>query len=159
MLVGAEVSYCLQHYPVLVAQSWGRRLERTVARPTLALIILERTYRAFRGEGSSLGADVLARDLEVPIAEVEEVANVLESAELLHADAGGWRPGRAAERLAVSDVVALFPTRAGFRLPSALQGVESPLSELLSDVDRAMEERLAGRTLADLLADSAPPKP
>ena len=152
VLVGAETSYCLQHYPTLVSEAWGRKKERTIARPTLALLILERVYLAFRREQDSLDApDDLSRRLGVTIGEVEEVVSVLVAAELLVPHNDGWLPGRSADRLDPASVIALFPTRAGFQVPSELEGQESPLLTLLSQVDAAVSSQLENQTFADLL--------
>ncbi len=159
VLVGAETAYCLQHFPVLVSEVWGRVRERTVPRPTLALLILERVYRAFGGDGSAPNADLMATRLSVPIAEVEEVAAVLLAADLLLAQEGGWSPARASDRLRPSEVVSLFPTRAGFRLPAALDGIRSPLADLLQEVDGTLTDRLGQVSFADLIVDPHPACP
>ncbi len=157
VLVGAETSYCLQHYPTLVSEAWGRKKEQTIARPTLALLILERVYLSFRREQNSLEApDQLSRRLGVTIGEVEEVVSALVAADLLVPHQDGWLPGRSADRLDPAAVIALFPTRAGFQVPSALEGLESPLLTLLAAVDTTVSTQLSEQTFADLLP---PPEP
>lgn len=159
VLIGAEVSYCWQHFTLLAAERWGRRRERTVARPTLALLVLERIYRAFRGQGSTPTVDTLAAHFEVPIGEVEEVVNALAGAEMIVGRGSGWLPARSAERLTPGEVLTLFPTRAGFRLPETVHGDQSPLAALLSEVDAAVEDRLRRHSFDDLLVDPEPPSP
>jgi len=156
VLVGAETSYCLQHYRTLVAETWGRRQERTVARPTLALLVLEQVYRHFRGEGSPPTADSLARRLGVEIGEIEEVVSVLTRAEMLVPKDHSWLPGSSAEQLQLAAVVELFPTRAGFRLPSALDSLDSPLARLLREVDAGIYQHFQGSTFATVIEQEPP---
>lgn len=158
VLVGAETSYCLQHYGTLVAEAWGRRRERTIARPTLALLLLERVYLSFRRRDALETLDEWSRRLGVAIGEIEEVVTALENADLIVSHEKGWLPARAADHLRPQEVIALFPTRAGFRVPTALEGVESPLLTLLQTVEDEVSSSLSASTFAELLP-SAPEEP
>jgi len=156
VLVGAETSYCLQHYRTLVVETWGRRQERTVARPTLALLVLEQVYRHFRGESSPPTADSLARMLGVEIGEIEEVISVLMRSEMIVSKERSWLPGSSADQLQLAAVVELFPTRAGFRLPSALDGIDSTLTRLLREVDAGIYDQFQALTFSTVI-DPEPP--
>jgi membrane protein len=156
VLVGAQSSYCLQHYAALAGQAWGEGRDRTFSRPTLALLIVERVYRAFRGEGAAPTDDEIAAELAVPIALVEEVANTLVGADLLVPRGGGFGPARAAERLRPSEVVALFPAQAGLRLPPGASDTRSPITDLVREADALAVTRLGRESFADLLGSPEP---
>ena len=156
VLVGAQSSYCLQHYPALAAQAWGTGRDLQFSRPTLALLIVDRVYRAFRGEGSPPTDDEIAAELAAPIALVEEVANSLVAADILLPRGNGFAPARAAEKLRPAEVVALFPAQAGFRLPPGAAETHTPLTDLLREADRVALERLGGADFAELT--ESPPR-
>jgi len=151
VLVGAQCAYCLQHYPALAAQAWESGRERAFSRPTLALLIVERVYRSFRGEGSPPTDDQIAAELSVPIALVEEVANTLVAADLLVPRGGGFAPARAPERLLPAEVVDLFPAQTGFRLPPGVEDAHTPLADLVRETGELARERLGRQSFAEML--------
>ena len=152
VLVGAETAYCLQHFRGLEEETWGRSDSVRVSRPVLALRLMERVYRCFRGDLPGEDLDQLASALSVPIAEVEGVLHPLVESGLLVSRGGHWIPGRDAAQLGPAEVLAVLPEGWGLPIPASDDPM-TPLAALLSEVDSAANSRLSQHSFADLLGE------
>ncbi|MFQ5654368.1 MAG: YhjD/YihY/BrkB family envelope integrity protein [Planctomycetota bacterium] len=155
-LVGGEIAYCLQNYEVLEREVRHRLRERRVSRPIAALLFLERIYRGFHGIVSEATPNLLATEFQMPLGEVEElIESLVQEGFLVKKGSGGLTPARAPERVGLIDVVRVFPLGSGFHLPAEVSAMATPLTTLLEDVGRNVEETLGRHTIADLVVGQA----
>ncbi|MGE3167124.1 MAG: YihY/virulence factor BrkB family protein [Planctomycetota bacterium] len=148
-LFGAELSYCVQNFPVLVQEVRYRIVGQRVAPAALALLFMEQVYSVFARAGQPLDASDLANRFRVAISEAEEVARALCEADLLVEDPDSrLSPRRAASLVTPGEVVRCFPNGIGLGLPDC--GSASPLESLVNRVRQGAATALDAVTFADL---------
>jgi len=149
LLLGAQVAFYVQNPRRL---RLGRnQLKLSFAQvERLALGIMQQVANGFR-RGERPGFDQLAKALDCPARSLEDITTRLEAAGLLvHAEDGAFVPGRNPETIALGDVL--------LAVRGEDSGGDPKVAGILREVRGAEAERLAGRSLADLVAgDGHPP--
>lgn len=143
LLLGAQVAFYFQNPQRL---RLGRnQLRLSIAQVEhLALGIMQVVGRGFQ-RGEQPDFRLLARTLDCPARPLEDITTRLEQAGLLvHTGDGAFVPGREPATVTLVEILA------------AVRGLDSggdgAVAEVLREVRAAETERLAGRTLADLVA-------
>ena len=150
LLLGAQLAFYLQHPQYLrhgheIAELTGGARERAAL---TIMILIGRDYArgVRRWNGSRL-----AEELDVPGAALDPVLGRLERAGLIAAtDDGEFLPGRDARGILVVDVLDAVRRQAIGGL-EAEPRITAPAEALVREAEAAMRERLAGRTLGDLI--------
>jgi membrane protein len=149
LLLGAQLAFYVQNPRRL---RLGRnQLKLSFAQvERLALGIMQQVANGFR-RGERPGFDQLAKALDCPARSLEDITTRLEAAGLLvHAEDGAFVPGRNPETIALGDVL--------LAVRGEDSGGDPKVAGILREVRGAEAERLAGRSLADLVAgDGHPP--
>ncbi|CQB88198.1 putative inner membrane protein [Chlamydia trachomatis] len=82
ILFGAQLSYAIQNVKQYVFRSESERISRRF-RDLVALIMMKKVCKAFRHEGSSYSADLLATETDLPIVIVQDTLDKLVACRLL----------------------------------------------------------------------------
>ena len=148
LLLGAQVAFYVQNPRRL-------RLGRNPLRVTiaelerLALGIMQQVGRGFRS-GDRPDFSVLAKALDHPARSLQDITTRLEAAGLLTStEEGAFVPGRDPDTITVVDVLNAV------RGPDATVG-DTTVIGVIGELRAAEAERLAGRTLADLVEPRPP---
>jgi membrane protein len=149
LLLGAQVAFYVQ-YPHRLRL--GRHeLRLSISRvERLALGIMQEVGRGFRN-GERPDFPLLARRLDCPARSLEEITSLLEAAGLLvHTEEGAFVPGRDPDTISLAEILVAVRGQDG--------GGDSAVGGILGELRAAQTERLAGRSLADLVTgrDSLP---
>jgi membrane protein len=154
VLVGAEVAVAHQRLGSLRRAHRVREVS-AADRESIGLAVAAEAARAFHAAEGPVAVDDLCDRLDAPGGVVRALVEDLARAGILGpaADEDRVQLARAAESVALSD---LLRALRGSRDPrfEELGGERETVRELLSELDRSVEERLAGRTLADLVSTS-----
>jgi membrane protein len=147
LLLGAELSFYTQYpeylrYGLREIELSGEERERA-GLTAMVLIARDRPL--------DCSTDRLAAQLDLPGGSLQSLLSCLERRRLIEpTGTGAWRPTRAAARIDLIDIVlALRSTEPRDARPAAC-GLE-PMRDLTAEIEAAVRERLAGRTLAELL--------
>jgi membrane protein len=148
LLVGAQVAFYVQNPRRL-------RLGRNPLRVTiaelerLALGIMQQVGRGFRS-GDRPDFSALAKTLDHPARSLQDITTRLEAAGLLaNTEEGAFVPGRDPDTITVVDILNAV------RGPDATVG-DTTVIGVIGELRAAEAERLAGRTLADLVEPNPP---
>jgi membrane protein len=143
LLLGAQIAYYVQ-WPLRLRLG-RQQLRLSIAQVEhLALGIMQQVGQGFQS-GKRPDFEALARSLHLPARSLEEVTGILEAAGLLvQTEEGAFVPGRDPDRIMLAEIL------------SKVRGDDPPAGDLdvmriLRDTRAAEADRLAGRTLADLL--------
>lgn len=159
VLVGCELAFAWQNLASFRQARAGEE-PGPAAREAIALAVAARMARGFRAGTGGFTAEGLAEELDVPVRTVRAVLARLEERDLVAPRGGGdadaYQLARAAEGIPVADVLAAMrgPRHFGGHDPA-----ESGVGELLASLDRSTQEVLQGRSLAELAAERAAPRP
>lgn len=143
LLIGAQLAFYLQHPQRL---RLGRNQQKITIAETerLALGLMQAVGHGFRGGGRPDFA-ALAKTLDYPARSLEEITTRLAAANLLtQTEEGAFVPGRD------PDTIRLVEILAAVRGEDAAMG-DNTVVGLIGEVRAAESDRLAGRTLADLV--------
>ena len=143
LLIGAQLAFYLQHPQRL---RLGRNQQKITIAETerLALGLMQAVGHGFRGGGRPDFA-ALAKTLDYPARSLEEITTRLAAASLLtQTEEGAFVPGRD------PDTIRLVEILAAVRGEDAAMGDDTVVG-LIGEVRAAESDRLAGRTLADLV--------
>jgi len=147
LLLGAQVAFYAQH-PERLRRGRGQ-LELSIAQAeSAALGLMHRVGCAFR-RGEPVDFATLAEQLGYPARSLESLTDRLEAdGLLLSTEEEFFVPGREPETISVADIL------------TAVRGTDPaggspPVAGVLREVRAAESERLAGRSLADLIKASA----
>lgn len=143
LLIGAQLAFYLQHPQRL---RLGRNQQKITIAETerLALGLMQAVGHGFRGGGRPDFA-ALAKTLDYPARSLEEITTRLAAASLLtQTEEGAFVPGRD------PDTIRLVEILAAVRGEDAAMG-DNTVVGLIGEVRAAESDRLAGRTLADLV--------
>lgn len=158
VLLGAEAAFAHQNLPLYRREVRGR-IAGSAEREAVGLRIALEVARAFRDAAAPWTADALSEALSVPVRTVRGVLADLESGNVVVAldskeRADAWQPGRPAERILVSDVLAALrgPREAMGGDPS-LAGV---VGAVVGELGEAEAKGAGGRSLAEVL-EGVPP--
>jgi len=154
LLLGSQLSFYVQYpeylrYGPTELELSGEERERA---GLTAMVLIARDQTG-RQPGNT---DRLAAELGLPRGTLRNLLACLERDELIeNPETGIWRTRRAADAIALIDIVlALRSTDPGeARLP--LRGLDL-VQDVSGQIETAMRERLAGRTLAELLGPDPP---
>lgn len=157
ILIGAVISFLIQHPSALRSQALRRVLGHQ-EEERLLLNVLYLVASAYRWGGPLWNAERLARRLGLPQDMVEDFLSGLVERGLLLSTADDpphFVPARALETMKLADVLVLIRGTAEQALGRTRYepGVEPPVDRLLEELNASFAERLAGRSLADLLAE------
>lgn len=153
-LVGAELSYCVQHYPVLEREVRYHLSGQRVSRPLQALLILEDAYKGFAGQAPPPTPETLAAAACLPIAVIDElVQRLADTGYLVIGPEGVLSPTRAPERVQLLEVVQLFPPGTGIQVSGDAHS-RSPLRNYLAKVGDHVDRDLEARTFHELLGET-----
>lgn len=160
VLFGAEVAFAHQNLPLYRREVSGR-IAGSAEREAVGLRIALEVARAFRDAAPPWTADALSEALRVPVRTVRGVLADLEAGRVVAAlesseRAGSWQPGRPAERILVSDVLAAL--RGPRELLAGDPPLASALGAVLGELAEAEAKGAGGRSLAEVL-DAVPPAP
>lgn len=154
LLVGAQVAFYVQN-PNFVEKTGGRLTLSSRLREILALEIMYLVGGSFQERRGAWNVKRLATHLQIPADAVAMVASRLERAGLLlmtDEAEGRFVPGTGLERIALLDIHSAVR-----RCDPALDHderrvpVSAPVTDAMTAMEDAVRERLAGRTLRDIV--------
>lgn len=153
VLLGAEVSFAVQHVKRFARQRFMRRAGLRERQKLAVLLMLDMTRRFVLGE-RPVRVETLGECLMVPEELLSEIYCALEREGLAFrsgdSDRSFWLPGRDPARIHVTDVLrAVSGGHQANEMPD-LSGRADFLTELLYKLDQAREESPINRSLADL---------
>lgn len=159
VLVGAVISFLVQH-PSALRSVALRRVVGHYEEERLLLDILYLVASAYARGGPLWTVERLARRLGLPEDMVEEFVVGLEARGLILPtadDPPGYVPARSLSAMRLAEVLAQIRTAAATGPGRTVYrpGVEPPVDRLLEELEESRAEKLADRTLADLLAEDA----
>jgi membrane protein len=158
VLLGCEVAFAAQNLASFRLARVGEE-PRPAAREAIGLAIAARVARAF-GEGAEIHDEDLASELDVPVRTVRAILGDLERGGVVSERGGerqtGWQLGRAAERIAIEDVLEALRGRPG--LPGEAHEADAGVRALVAEMEDDRTGALRARTLADLLGASIDPR-
>ncbi len=151
LFIGAQLAFYVQ-YPHCLRYGQGSTdlVGRQRERAALGVMVL--LARSYAGGGSLWTGGRLAAELDVPVTAMNSVLAALEREGLVvGADKERWLPARAPESILLGDV--LGAVRAPSRGPSLLSPrIPEAADAVMAAVEESASARLAGRSLAHLLA-------
>lgn len=155
ILLGAEISFAHQnqdHYRLEV-QSGSLCLAEV---ESLGLHLAVEVARGFRDDTRVPSAEVLANGVGASVRAVREVLDLLETDGILSVCAvdgedEGYRLGRPAERIRVSDLLDAIRGSRGEIDENLRTPVNRVVGEMIGDLDRATASYATSRTVADIL--------
>lgn len=155
VLVGCEVAFAAQNLATFRQARAGEE-PRPAAREALGVAVAARVARSFRaGEGTT--AEQVAGELDVPVRTVRAIFKDLEAGGIVSPRGGSEvdavQLGRAAEEVAVADVLEALRGRSG--LPGPEHRADAGVRALVGEIERSVAHALRDRTLADLVGDGA----
>ena len=152
VLIGAEVAYFHQH-PTDYFRKESARPDSHAVREQLVLAMLVAIGRRALNGKPPWSATELAVSLQVPLSSLEDcLERFVHTGILLRASEPAWVTlGRSPERVGLVEILAVLRGD----VPEAQDN--GRLGDVLEQRDRAVEQALAGVTLADLCATPDPP--
>ncbi|MBT8078741.1 MAG: YihY family inner membrane protein [Gammaproteobacteria bacterium] len=158
LLIGAQLAFYHQNPAFLRIGRQEPRLSNAM-RERLALNIMMLVGQAFREPGGKVTSHEISGQLNVPLIALAPICEALELAGLLRVtDNEELVPGREMSRTRLGDIldiVRLEGETGSYRAPTWSPGVES----LARQLDSAVSDVVAERTLSDLLDELAEPQP
>jgi membrane protein len=150
VLLGVEIAHAIQNLKLLEAEerrhSDDEPINGLVATQILALVAAN-----FEKGGHGVDRTTLSREFGLSVEVIDRVASRLRGKGLLAQVAGdreGFIPGRTANRISLEEVLAAFRSTD----VQTAQGAVSPaLQGLIDDLEKTRQERIAGKTIADLM--------
>ena len=156
LLVGSSIAFYHQHPEHLRRSRAILRLGNR-EREALALQIGLLVGRAFHRGDQPLTRDELAQRTGTPEEAIEIVANALRRSTVLREsrDPRGWIPTRSLEQITLAE---MLDAVRGHSIASEQTGIitDDAVNQLSGEVDRAITQTLAERTLRDLVEPTAP---
>lgn len=149
VLLGCEVAFASQNLASFRLARAGEE-PRPAAREAIGLAIASRVARAF-ADGEEIRDEMLASELDVPVRTVRAILRDLAAGGIVseRGDApDAWQLGRAAEHVAVADVLEALRGKAG--VPGAAHTADATVRALVAEIEGEVDTALRGRTLADL---------
>ncbi len=157
VLLGAEIAHATQNLRLLEAEERRRRGEEPINALVAAQLLAAVAAEHERG-GHGVTGEKLATDFALTADVVERIFERLKARRLVaevHGDMNGFIPGRPATAITMNDVLSAFRST---DLETA-QGATSPaLQALITDLEQARQQRIAGLTIADLVPREAVPR-
>jgi membrane protein len=153
LLIGAQLAFYFQNPAYLRI---GRREPRlsNAMRERLALNVMLLVGRAFRDPAKTIDLSKLSRRLRIPSITIAPIVSALEQRGLLTSNEEEvLLPGREVSRILLSEILEIV------RVDGETGSFQDPrwtavIDTLGGDVDAAVEQALAGRSLSDLLDES-----
>jgi membrane protein len=150
VLLGVEIAHAIQNLKLLEAEerrhSDDEPINGLVATQILALVAAN-----FEKGGHGVDRATLSREFGLSVEVIDRVASRLRAKGLLAQVAGdreGFIPGRTANRISLEEVLAAFRSTD----VQTAQGAVSPaLQGLIDDLEKTRQDRIAGKTIADLM--------
>jgi membrane protein len=154
IILGAEIAYAGHHFHQIRQRHILRHLGQPVTPAYLAVKLSALLADRFRGGGGPVTADELAGVLELEVAQVEGMLEILEREGLVIAVAdpqGAFQLARAPASIPIETVV---------RAAGALQPIppdDGRISELLNEMQRASVGAVQAVSVADVISDVPAP--
>jgi len=151
LLIGAQLAFYVQHPQYL---RHGQRVIElnAAAQEQVALSVMYLIGRDYAGGKTYWTGDRLATELDIPGTALAPVIGCLERAGLIVAtEKDQFVPKRDLERIQLIAVLDAVRTLQSSRLAVSVHTAE-PAVAVLAEVHAAMQEKLGGRTLKDLIA-------
>ena len=152
LLIGANVAFYVQHPEYMNIRGFGVRISGAL-RERVGLHLMQWVAQRFRDGQPAPSVDAVAQGLSVPGNTLGEVARALEAAGLLvrvGPEGSGLAPARDLDTIRIDEILqALRAAPDGDGL-FGLHG-KREVEVVLEDLETARTERLAGRTLRDLV--------
>jgi membrane protein len=153
LMLGAQLSFYVQH-PQYLRHGQSPIELSTNAREQVVLSIMVLVAQDHAAANRAWSADRLAAALGLPLGALLPVLAGLEQARLLRAlSPGAFVLGAEPEKISLAAIVAAARDSHSSRLSVAVRSAPGCLA-VIDDIDAAVKERLAERTLRDLLAAS-----
>jgi membrane protein len=155
VLLGAEIAFAHQNFALYRQEVRGDPAS-PAEREAIGMRIAIEVARSFRAGGTPPHAAGLADDLQIPVRTVRAVAEQLQRAGILSLRLDAQREeafqlGCPADTIGVTDI--LTALRGRRETPSGTDASAQRVAALLDDLENAVRETSAGRSLADLVAE------
>jgi len=151
LLIGAQLAFYLQHPQYL---RHGQKVIElnAAAQEQVALTVMYLIGRDYAGGKTYWTGDRLATELDIPGTALAPVIGCLERSDLIVAtEKEQFVPGRDLDAIQLITVLDAVRTLQSCRLAVSVHGA-APAAAALAEVHAAMQEKLGGRTLKDLIA-------
>jgi membrane protein len=160
VLLGAEIAAALENVDKLRRARRGAE-PSPAAREALGLAIAVRLARGFDSGAAPISAEQFSEDLRLSIRSAREILGDLERAGVatraaLQDREDAFQLGRAADRVAVQDLLGALRGGRGSALPPDASG--AALSRTLAEIDRRTAEAVVDLTLEDLAREHGRPE-
>ncbi len=153
VLVGSQLSYCLQNFSMLEREvRLSSQLE--MGNAVVALALLESAYRAFQNEAEREDLLEFSERLGVSYQSVASIAEALRASDFLVLDEDSFFPKRSPGSVTLQQVVAVFPGELRFAISKEADELNTPLFEYLNTLGQKAEHSLTSQTFADLVSHS-----
>jgi membrane protein len=150
LLIGAELAFYVQ-FPQYLRHGQAPLELTGCARETAGLSVMYLIGRDYSAGKTRWTAHALAAELDIPSTALEPVLTCLEKADLIIAtEKAHFVPGRALTGIPLINVLDAIRTRQSGRLQIGLRSVAAA-AHVMTGIDAAIRERLAGRSLGDLI--------
>jgi membrane protein len=150
VLLGVEIANAIQNLKLLEAEE-RRRSDDEPINGLVATQILALVAANFEKGGRGVDRATLSREFGLSVEVIDRVASRLRGKGLLAQVAGdreGFIPGRTANRISLEEVLAAFRST---DVQIAHGAVSPVLQGLIDDLEKARQDRIAGKTIADLI--------
>jgi membrane protein len=151
LLIGAQLAFYLQH-PQYLRHGQSIIELNAAAQEQVALTVMYLIGRDYAAGNTYWTGDRLADELDIPGTALAPVIGCLERTGLIVAtEKDQFVPNRALDGIQLIAVLDAVRTLQSGRLAVSVRGA-APADAALAEVHAAMQEKLAGRTLKDLIA-------
>src|SRR5664279_951811 len=150
VLLGVEIAHAIQNLKLLEAEE-RRHSEDEPVNGLVAAQLLAFVAANFEKGGHGVDRTTLSREFGLSVEVIDRVASRLRGKGLLAQVAGdreGFIPGRTANRISLEEVLAAFRST---DVQTAQGAVAPALQGLIDDLEKTRQERIAGKTIADLM--------
>jgi membrane protein len=152
VLLGAEIAHSLQNLRLLEAEDRRRQGDAPI-NGLLAAQLLAAIAAAHERSGMGYPKEKLVTEFGLTPDTIDQIIARLKTRGLVaevHGDLNGFVPGRAANKITMEDVLAVFRATD----VEIAHGTTSPaLQALVNELESTRQKRIAGVTIADLLPD------
>lgn len=154
VLIGASVAFYQQHPEFLIAQRRGNTLSNR-SKERLALLVMTLIGQNFYQHRSSWSLDAMARRLQISADALDHLLKNFEQGGMLiqtDADPPTYVPARPLETTTVKQVLDLVRSAdEGFLLNTTPLTDVGEVGKVITQIDRAVEEALGGKTIKELV--------
>lgn len=151
LLLGSQLTYYVQHPYQLQMPRRAVELDGRL-REQLAIAIMLIVGRDFENPGHGWGEEGLAAELRIPRSAVNTVlADLVTAGLVVSSDTHRLMPARDPRRIGLTAILAAVRGQRGPRAGATDAPLEPAVEQLAGEIDTALDNAMAGRSLADLL--------